>query len=105
MSYLLFLARYSDRLMLAYLHTALQACRMAGTPVSFLLHPLDIIGGDRVPQLAFFPGMDLPTPRKQAVFLKALRVLGSYYDLLPMGEHAKRIVSDPALPLRTPALV
>ncbi len=63
-SYLVFLAGFSETLMTAYLRVAILACRMTGTEPSFLLHPLDIIGGDQVPELAFFPGMDVPSARK-----------------------------------------
>ncbi len=58
-SYLAFLARYSEQLMFTYLRVALGMCRLTGTEPSFLLHPLDLIGGDKAPQLAFFPGMDI----------------------------------------------
>ena len=43
------------------------ACRVTGTEPSFLLHPLDVIGGDQVPELDFFPGMDVPSERKTAL--------------------------------------
>ena len=55
-SYLLYLARYSEAAMAAYLRTAVTLCRVTGLEPSFLLHPLDLLGGDEAPALAFFPG-------------------------------------------------
>jgi len=102
-SYLVFLARYSEALMMLYLRTALLACRVTGSEPSFLLHPLDVIGGDQVPELEFFPGMDVPSARKTALLEKVLRTLGEHYELVPMGEHARRIRARGSLPLRAVA--
>jgi peptidoglycan-N-acetylglucosamine deacetylase len=71
---------------------------------SFLLHPLDLLGGDQVPQLAFFPGMDLPHRRKAALFERVLGVLGEHFTLVPMGEHAAAIEARRNLPARVPVL-
>lgn len=93
LSYLLYLGRVSEALMLVYLRTALAACRLAGIEPSFLLHPLDLLGGDQVRQLAFFPGMDLPGQRKIRIFLKVLGVLGEHFRLVNMSAHAAAIVA------------
>ena len=92
MSYLLYLSVYSPALMRAYLRTAMATCKLFGVQPSFLLHPLDILGGDLVPQLSFFPGMNLPTERKQRLFLEVLDMLGSEFDLVTMGAHAQPAV-------------
>lgn len=99
-SYLVFLARYSESLMMAYLHTALAVCRLTGTEPSFLLHPLDVIGGDQVPELAFFPGMDVPSRRKTDLLERVLTTMARHYRLVPMGEHAARIRARSRLPVR-----
>jgi hypothetical protein len=91
LSYLLFLSGFSEALMMTYLRSAIAACRVSGTEPSFLLHPLDVIGGDQVPELRFFPGMDVPSDRKTALLGKVLRTLGEHFELVPMGEHARRI--------------
>jgi hypothetical protein len=83
LSYLLYLARVSEGLMMSYLRAALAACRASGVEPSFLLHPLDLLGGDQVKELAFFPGMDLSAARKMKLFHKVLRALGA----LPPGRH------------------
>lgn len=103
-SYLLYLARYSEGLMRAYLRTAIALCRATGIEPSFLLHPLDLLGGDQVPQLAFFPGMDLPSARKVALFERALGMLGEHFQLVPMSVHARALTGRRGLALRVPAL-
>ncbi len=102
-SYLTWLAQRSEAAMWSYLSIALAMCRLTGTEPSFLLHPLDVIGGDRVPQLSFFPGMDLPSERKAALLAKVLKVIGAKYRLVPMGEHATAIAGRPAIATRVPA--
>lgn len=99
-SYLVYLARFSEALMAAYLRTAVTACRLTGTEPSFLLHPLDVIGGDQAPDLAFFPGMDVPSARKTALLEKVLKVLGDSFELVPMGVHAERIKQRAGVPVR-----
>jgi len=104
LSYLLFLSRHSERLMMAYLRSAIALCRVAGIEPSFLLHPLDLLGGDQVSQLAFFPGMDLPHRRKAELFERVLRELGEHFELCSMGAHAAAIEARHNLPARTPVL-
>lgn len=103
LSYLLYLARYSERAMFAYLRTALTACRLTGTEPSFLLHPLDLLGGDLAPQLEFFPGMDLPTAQKRRLFLLVLEELGQHYQLVPMSTHARTLLARRPLRRLNPA--
>jgi hypothetical protein len=91
LTYLLYLARVSEPLMRTYLRTALAACRLAGIGPSFLLHPLDLLSGDEVPELRFFPGMDLPSERKRALFSRVLTMLRAHFTLVPMGVHASAI--------------
>jgi hypothetical protein len=91
LTYLLYLARVSEPLMRAYLRTAITACRVAGIGPSFLLHPLDLLSGDEVPELRFFPGMDLPSGRKRALFARVLTMLRVHFTLAPMGAHATAI--------------
>ncbi|MFK7965194.1 MAG: polysaccharide deacetylase family protein [Burkholderiaceae bacterium] len=87
-SYLAFLARYSKHLMRAYLAIAIVACKMTRTAPSFLLHPLDVIGGDQAPALKFFPGMELSSEHKTALLLEVLNTLSKHFKLEPMSVHA-----------------
>ena len=57
-SYLLYLSVYSPALALLYFRLALWLCRLTGTQPSLLLHPLDFLTQEDVPELAFFPGMN-----------------------------------------------
>jgi peptidoglycan-N-acetylglucosamine deacetylase len=92
LSYLLYLSRFSWKLMSSYLTVALTLCRATGTQPSFLLHPLDLLGGDQVPELRFFPGMDLPSQRKIEIFEKVLKELAQHFTLANMSTHAKSIL-------------
>ena len=103
LSYLLYLSRFSERLALLYLRSALTACRVAGVEPSFLLHPIDLLGGDEVPQLAFFPGMNLPTKQKRAFFVKVLRMLSETFTVLNLSAHARSLLAPGELPLRNAA--
>jgi peptidoglycan-N-acetylglucosamine deacetylase len=103
LSYLLYLSRYSNTLMMAYLQIAIAACRLTGTEPSFLLHPLDLLGGDQVPSLKFFPGMDISGRRKAEVFRRVMGELARHFQLVTMSTHAKAITASPGLPQR-PAL-
>jgi hypothetical protein len=103
-SYLLYLARYSEVAMAAYLRTAVALCRVTGLEPSFLLHPLDVLGVDEAPALAFFPGMDMPGKRKVMLFERALRVLGEHFELVNMSTHARALLGRKGLALRAPAV-
>lgn len=89
LSYLLYLNGYSKLLMTFYLQLAVKLCRLTKTKPSFLLHPLDLIGGDQIPSLRFFPGMQIDTHRKQAVFLSVIKKLQKSFNLAPMSVHAQ----------------
>jgi peptidoglycan/xylan/chitin deacetylase (PgdA/CDA1 family) len=89
MSYLMYLMRFSRAAAWAYFRTALALCRMTGTSPSFLLHPLDFLGGDLVKELAFFPGMDLPTKVKLEFVHEVLAAICTAYDVVTLEEHAR----------------
>lgn len=91
LSYLMYLSRFSLKLMKLYLEIALSMCRITGTEPSFLLHPLDLLGGELVPELRFFPGMDISTADKRFIFKSVLRRITKSYHIVPMGEYAKLI--------------
>lgn len=93
LSYLLFLNGFSEVLMKFYLNMAIQFCRISGTTPSFLLHPLDLIGGDQVPELKFFPGMNIESSRKVEVFNQVIQLLQKQFKLVEMGTHANQLLS------------
>lgn len=102
LSYLLYLSRFSESLMLLYLNMAITFCRITGTGPSFLLHPLDLIGGNQVPELSFFPGMDLNREQKIKIFKKVIKILSRYFKLSDMSTHAKVILNNKKLKMIRP---
>ena len=104
-TYIQYLSRLSEPVAVAYLRASLAICDLARMSPSFILHPLDILGGDRVPQLAFFPAMDLPTSRKLALFQRVLDLYGRTFRLVTMGTHARELSSGSRLPVRRPSAV
>ncbi len=92
MSYLLYLSRISPKLMMAYLQTAIHLCRLNHVSPSFLLHPLDLMSGDQLPELSFFPGMDIPTETKLALFHSVIEKLDSFFTLTSMRTLADNIL-------------
>lgn len=90
-SYLLYISNISTGLMKLYLRFAIMMCKITKTQPSYLLHPLDLIGKDVVPELEFFPGMNILSPRKLEIFETAMTILKKNFELLPMGEFAARV--------------
>jgi len=104
LSYLIFLAKFSRAAARAYLRFALAACRMTGTQPSILLHPLDFMGGEDCPPLAFFPGMDIERGLKLEIVGELFDILAGNRELVTMGEHARRAgAARERLPTLTPA--
>jgi peptidoglycan-N-acetylglucosamine deacetylase len=102
LSYLNYLSRIGEPLAIGYLHSALASCRLTGASPSFLLHPLDFLGGDRVNQLAFFPAMDRSTTAKLRLFHRTIEIYRRYFSLVPMSVHAHALSCGPRLALRSP---
>jgi hypothetical protein len=90
-SYLLYISNISTGLMKLYLKFSILMCKLTGTAPSYLLHPLDLMGADHVPSLAFFPGMNIPSEKKLQVFETALTMLKKDFDLMPMGAFTKTL--------------
>ena len=87
LSYLIYLGNISIGLMKGYLSTAIFMCKVTKTPISFLLHPLDLIGGDQITQLAFFPGMGVTTNKKKVIFKQVIHILTQHLDIQNMTKH------------------
>jgi len=90
-SYLLYISGVSMGLMKMYLRFAIFMCKITKTPPSYLLHPLDLIGGDIVPQLSFFPGMNIKSEKKLKVFEIAITMLKKHFEVLPMEQFAVKL--------------
>ena len=100
LSYLLYLVRYSERAMRVYLQLALVLCRLTRTPVSFLLHPLDLLGPEHAPELGFFPGMDLSGATKRRIFRSVIRQLSCHFRLVKLSTFAEHVSRQMSLKTR-----
>jgi peptidoglycan-N-acetylglucosamine deacetylase len=87
LSYLIYLGNISSPLMKLYLNTAIFLCKLTRTPISFLLHPLDLIGGDQLKELAFFPGMNVSSEQKVKVFMNVIETLKKHYKMCNMDDY------------------
>jgi peptidoglycan-N-acetylglucosamine deacetylase len=83
---LIFLGNISMPLMKLYLSIAIGLCKLTKTPISFLLHPLDLIGGDQITQLAFFPGMNVESKRKVEIFKNVIQTMNRHYEVVNMSK-------------------
>lgn len=88
LSYLLFLASYSTALARAYFRLSLAMCRVWRVQPSYLLHPLDFLGGDDVPELGFFPAMNLTGDFKCEFAGWVLDRLAATREVVTMRRHA-----------------
>lgn len=91
--YLLYLSSVFPTLGLLYFQFALWLCRLTRTQPSLLLHPLDFLSDDDVPELAFLPGMSVPTPQKIATLSKIMRALSNEFRVITLAEHAQQLDS------------
>lgn len=97
LSYLIYLSRFSNSIMNLYLETAIQLCKKTGVSPSFLLHPLDLIGGDKVKELAFFPGMDVSSSKKLDIFYHVISKLQKNFQIVNMSTHANMLLRSSVL--------
>lgn len=93
-SYLLYISNVSMGLMKMYLRFSIFMCKITKTSPSYLLHPLDLLGGDLVPSLSFFPGMNIKSERKLKIFEVAMKILKDNFELMPMEKFAKTLSAD-----------
>jgi len=101
-SYVIYLSVFSPPLARAYFGAALRACQLAAIEPSILLHPLDFLGAEDVPSLAFFPAMRLSAAQKLERVEQCLERLQARYDVRSLGEHAAAAGGRRTLPLVAP---
>jgi len=87
-SYLLYLGQFSQALAMTYWKMSLNLCRLFRVEPSLLLHPLDFMGCDDDPDLAFFPAMRQPAQPKLELVRQILDVFSDRYDVVTMKTHA-----------------
>lgn len=89
-TYLHYLSAFSAPLAKAYWRSALASCSLTGAQPSMLLHPLDFLSGDDVPELKFFPGMNVPTESKLELMDSVIGSLAAKFEIVNVREHANR---------------
>lgn len=87
-SYLNYLSTFSLTAARVYWRAAVAACSMTGVEPSFLLHPLDFLGGDDVPAMKSFPGMSIGAERKIGFLSEAIDTLADNFEVVSMRRHA-----------------
>jgi peptidoglycan-N-acetylglucosamine deacetylase len=103
LSYVLYLSRFSRPLARLYFRFAMAMCALTGTQPSILLHPLDFLGSDdKLSEVSFFPGMNIPSSQKLALVGEALDLMASKYELLTMRGHAERLNAGTGLRILQP---
>lgn len=88
-SYLTYLMSFSSVLAKAYWKTAVMACRITATQPSLLLHPLDFLSGDEIPELKYFPGMGVQSAKKIEFLDQMTGSLCKHYEVVTMRQHAE----------------
>ena len=90
-SYVIYLATFSRSLAKIYWQAAIEMCRLTGTQLSLLLHPLDFLSGEDAPELKFFPAMNLPVEKKLELVSEILAALGEKFEIVNMRRHAASV--------------
>ncbi len=99
-SYLIYLSTFSKTLARTYWRTAVEMCKLSGTELSLLLHPLDFLSGDDAPELKFFPAMNLVAEKKLEFVSEILEYFGKSFSILNMQKHAAAAAERQDLPIR-----
>jgi peptidoglycan/xylan/chitin deacetylase (PgdA/CDA1 family) len=90
-SYLQYVAEKSPGLAKTYLRWSLALCRTFRVEPSLLLHPLDFLGGDEEPELAYFPGMNQSGNVKRERLRGYLSYLAATHQCYTLGEAVARM--------------
>jgi hypothetical protein len=85
-TYLHYLAEKSPTLSKLYFRSALRLCRTFGTSPSILLHPLDFLAADEVPELKTFPGIGTHTSSKLDVLNMLMDELQNSFQLMTIRQ-------------------
>ncbi|MBK6750665.1 MAG: polysaccharide deacetylase family protein [Pyrinomonadaceae bacterium] len=94
-SYLLYLSTFSKTAARFYWKSALAMCRMTDVQPSILLHPLDFLTGDDVPELKFFPAMGMQIEQKLSLMAEFIDEFAARFSITTMREHAQSLANQP----------
>ena len=98
-SYIIYISTFSKTLARVYWRTAIEMCRMTNTQMSLLLHPLDFLSGEDVPELKFFPAMNLPIEKKMEFVGEILEVFADKFEVVNIRKHAVSVQSSGGIKL------
>ena len=101
-SYVMYLSTFSPLAAKAYWKTALEMCRLTGTELSLLLHPLDFLSGEDASELKFFPAMNLPIEKKLEFLSEILEAFSGQFEVVNMRKHAESVRAA-EIPTRMPS--
>ncbi len=101
-SYVIYLSTFSKTLARSYWKTAVKMCKLTGTQLSLLLHPLDFLSGEDAPELKFFPVMNLPIEKKLEFVSEILEIFTNKFEVVNMRRHAE-VVRLAEIPTRMPS--
>ena len=93
-SYVIYLSTFSKALARAYWKAAVEMCKLSGTQLSLLLHPLDFLSGEDAPELKFFPAMNLPIEKKLEFVGEILEIFTDKFEVVNMREHAESVKTE-----------
>ncbi len=99
-SYVIYLSTFSKLAAKTYWKTAVQMCKLTGTELSLLLHPLDFLSGEDAPELKFFPAMNLPLEKKLDFLSDILETFQDSFSVLNMQQHAESVAKT-KLPVKS----
>lgn len=102
-SYLFYIAQVSPGIAKLYLRFSLMMCRLTRTEPSILLHPLDFLSKEDVPELEFFPAMGLGAERKMSLLAEMIDIIGKQYEIKSMQDHARSLQSKNELRVVIPS--
>ena len=77
-----------------YFWIAIKLCWLTGVRPSFLLHALDFMDQQEVPDLAYFPGMKFPADQKIAMLNGCFDLMEKHWSPGPMGGQAEDAMSS-----------
>ena len=73
----------------------MKLCWLTKTRPSLLLHPLDFMDVDDVPELKFFPAMKVSSDRKLELLDSCLDMMQKHWELVTMHQHATIAMDQP----------
>lgn len=93
-SYLVYLATFSRRAAIVYWKTALNLCLFRGVEPSFLLHALDFMGIDDLPELGYFPGMSLKAQDKLDLLDELIFHFTRRFEVVNLQKHVENVINN-----------